>query len=207
MSLLMKLAVFVLLVFSLVACEDVLDKPLSGMGAPTSVVPIEGSWVSEVDGSRLDILNTPKADWYEFKYQEQGKQTAGRFVVSYFERKRVLNIDLASIKVNGMPLVSDATQAFLMVGAVFDDEQLILVPADMDKFEKHFAQYFFASPIQTATLCIKGNELCSANFSAGNVLHSKRMKKFNDELAKKYRTVFPSKNRVAFNPLQVSSAE
>jgi len=206
MSLLMKLTVFVLLVFSLVACKDVLDKPLSGMEAPTSVVPIEGSWVSEVDGSRLDILNTPKADWYEFKYQEQGKQTAGRFVVSYFERKRVLNIDLASVKVNGMSLVSDTSQTFLMVGAVFDGEQLILAPADMDKFEKHFAQYFFASP-KPATLCKKGNELCTTNFSTGNVLHSKRMKKFNDELTKKYRTVFPSKNRVVFNPLQVSSAQ
>jgi hypothetical protein len=79
------------------------------------------------------------------------------------------------------------------------------VPADMDKFEKHFAKYFFASSI-SATLCKKGNELCTANFSDGNLLHAKRMKKFNDELLKKYRTVFPSKNRVAFNPLKVSSA-
>jgi hypothetical protein len=101
--------------------------------------------------------------------------------------------------------VSDSSQAFLMVGAVCDDEQLILAPADMAKFQKHFAKYFFASPIP-ATLCKKGNELCTANFSDGNLLHAKRMKKFNDELLKKYRTVFPSKNRVAFNPLKVSSA-
>ena len=202
---LVKLSVFVLLMFSLVACKDVLDKPLGGMGAPSSMEPLEGSWVSEEDGSQLDILNTAKADWYGFKYQEQGKETAGRFMVSYFERKRVLNIDLASVQVNGVPLVSDSSQAFLMVGAVFDDEQLILAPADMAKFQKHFAKYFFASPIP-ATLCKKGNELCTANFSDGNLLHAKRMKKFNDELLKKYRTVFPSKNRVAFNPLKVSSA-
>lgn len=201
----MKLTISMLLVFSLVACKDVLDKPLGGMGEPSSMERLEGSWVSEEDGSQLDILNTAKADWYGFNYQEQGKQTAGRFMVSYFERKRVLNIDLASVQVNGVPLVSESSQAFLMVGAVFDDEQLILAPADMAKFEKYFAKYFFASPIP-ATLCKKGNELCTANFSDGNLLHAKRMKKFNDELLKKYRTVFPSKNRVAFNPLKVSSA-
>jgi hypothetical protein len=206
MLLLVKLTVFVLLMFSLMACKDVLDKPLGGMGAPSSMEPLEGSWVSEVDGSQLDIVGTAKSDWYGFKYQEQGKQIAGRFMVSYFKRKRVLNIDLASVQANGVPLVSDSSQAFLMVGAVFDDEQLILASADMAKFEKHFAKYFFASPIPT-TLCKKGNELCTANFSDGNLLHAKRMKKFNDELLKKYRTVFPSKNRVAFNPLKVSSAQ
>lgn len=203
----MKLAVPVLLALSLVACDDVLDKPLSGMGAPTSMESMEGSWVSDVDGARLDILNTTKADWYEFKYQEQNKQTTGRFVVSYFKKKRVLNIDLASVQVNGVPLISNSSQAFLMVGAAFDDERLVLASADMEKFEKNFAKYFFASPIQTATLCKKDNELCSANFSEGNVLHSKRMKKFNDEFLKKYRAVFPGKNRVTFSPLKVSSAQ
>ncbi|MCE3253510.1 MAG: hypothetical protein K0Q67_2530, partial [Cellvibrio sp.] len=109
MSLLMKLTISMLLVFALVACKDVLDKPLEGMGEPSSMERLEGSWVSEVDGSQLDILNTAKADWYGFKYQEQGKQIAGRFMVSYFERKRVLNIDLASVQVNGVPLVSESS--------------------------------------------------------------------------------------------------
>ncbi len=206
MSLLMKLVISILLVFSLVACKDVLDKPLSGMEAPASVEPLDGSWVGETEETRLDILKTKQVDWYEFNSQGRDKKTSGRFFVSYFKNKRVLNIDLASVHVNGQPLVSDSSHVFIMVGALVDDGQLVLIPADMDKFEKYFAQYFFATPIQDAGLCTKGNELCKENFSAGNVLYSKRLKKFNDELLKNYRTVFPSRNRVVFNPLVVASA-
>jgi len=204
---LIKLVVPVLLMLSLTACKDVLNKPLGGMEAPASMEQLDGSWVAEEGGARLDILKTSKTDWYGFTYQEQGKQTEGRFVVSYFKRKRVLNIDLASVKVNGAPVVRDSSQAFLMVDAVADDEQLLLTPADMDKFEKHFSPYFFASPIQLEGLCKKDNELCTSTFSTGNVLMSKRMKKFNDELIKKYRTVFPYKKQVVFNPVSVSSGQ
>ncbi|HEY0893838.1 MAG TPA: hypothetical protein VGE32_12335 [Cellvibrio sp.] len=205
MSLLMKAVVPVLLIFSLAACKDVLNKPLGGMEAPASMEQLDGSWVAEEGGARLDILKTSTTDWYGFSYQEQGKQMEGRFVVAYFKRKRVLNIDLASVKVNGVPVVKDSSQAFLMVDATVDDEQLLLTPADMDKFEKHFAQYFFASPIQVEGLCKKDNELCTSTFSSGNVLISKRMRKFNDELIKKYRTVFPYKKQVVFNPAKSSS--
>jgi len=205
MSLLIKVVVPVLLIFSLAACKDVLNKPLGGMEAPVSMDQLDGSWVAEEGGAKLDIVKTSKTDWYGFTYQEQGKQTEGRFVVSYFERKRVLNVDLASVKVNGAPVVKDSSQAFLMVAATVDDEQLLLTPADMDKFEKHFAQYFFASPIQVEGLCKKDNELCTSTFSSGNVLISKRMRKFNDELIKKYRTVFPYKKQVVFNLAKSSS--
>lgn len=205
MSLLMKLVVAVVLMFPLVACKDVLNKPLGGMEAPASMEQLDGSWIAEEGGTRLDIVKTSKTDWYGFTYQEQGKQTEGRFVVSYFKRKRVLNIDLASVKVNGAPVVRDSSQAFLIVDAAVDDEQLLLTPADMDKFEKHFAPYFFASPIQVEGLCKKDNELCTSTFSSGNVLISKRMRKFNDELIKKYRTIFPYKKQVVFNPAKSSS--
>jgi hypothetical protein len=207
MSLLIKLVVPVLLMFSLVACNDVLNKPLGGMEAPTAMEQLDGSWVAEEGGARLDILKTSKTDWYGFKYQEQGKQTEGRFVVSYFNRKRVLNIDLASVKVNDVPVVTDSSQAFLMVDASVDDEQMLLTPADMDKFEKHFSKYFFASPIQAETLCKKDNALCTSTFSSGNVLISKRMKKFNDEFLKKYRTVFPYKKQVVFNAVDASAGQ
>lgn len=197
--LLMRLFVPVLVMFLFTACKDVLNRPLTGMGAPASLEQLDGSWVAEEGGAQLAIVSTNKADWYGFTYREQGKQTEGRFVVSYFKRKRVLNIDLASVKINNTPLVRDSSQAFLMVDAVIDDEQLLLTPADMGKFEKYFAQYFFASPIQAEALCKKDNELCTTTFSSGNVLISKRMRKFNDELIKKYRTVFPYKKQVVFN--------
>lgn len=207
MSLLIKLALPVLLMFSLSACKDVLNKPLAGTKAPASMEQLDGSWAAEAGGAKLDIVKTSKTDWYGFTYQEQGKQTEGRFVVSYFKRKRVLNIDLASVKVNGGPVVRDSSQAFLMVDATVDDEQLLLTPADMDKFEKHFAPYFFASPIQVEGLCKKDNEICTSTFSSGNVLISKRMKKFNDEFIQKYRTVFPYKKQVVFNSVNAPSMQ
>ncbi len=206
MSLLMKLVIPALLILSLTACKDVLNKPLAGTKAPASIQQLDGSWVAEEGGARLDIVKTGKTDWYSFNYQEQGKQTEGRFVVTYFERKRVLNIDLASVKINSNPVVTDSSQAFLMVGAGVDDEQLLLTPADMNKFEKHFADYFFASPIQVEELCNKGNGRCTSTFSSGNVLISKRMKKFNDEFIQKYRTVFPYRKQIAFNSANASSA-
>lgn len=201
---LLKLAVSILLVFSLTACNDVFNRPLSGMDAPSFVKPVEGNWISEADGSQLDIAKTSKVDWYDFKYQEKDKLTVGKFAVSYFKQRRVLNIDLASVKVNDKPVVSDASQAFLLVGALVDDDELTIIPADMDKFEQNFSKYFFASPIQTEALCKKDNQLCTANFSGGNVLISKRMKKFNDDFLKKYRVVFPSKGEVVFKPAKAS---
>lgn len=205
--LLMRLFVPVLVMFFLTACKDVLNRPLAGMDAPASLEQLDGNWVAEEGGVQLTIVSTNKADWYGFTYREQGKKTEGHFVVSYFKRKRVLNIDLASVKVNGAPVVRESSQAFLMVDAVIDDEQLLLTPADMDKFEKHFSKYFFASPIQAEALCKKDNELCSSTFASGNVLISKRMSKFDDELIKKYRAVFPYKKQVVFNAVSASSGQ
>lgn len=203
----MKLVIAVLIMFLLTACNDVLNKPLGGMNAPASLEQLEGSWIAEEGGAQLSIVSTNKTDWYGFTYREQGKQTEGRFVVSYFKRKRVLNINLASVRVNGAPVVRESSQVFLMADAAVDDGQLLLTPADMDKFEKHFAQYFFASPIQAEALCKKDNELCATTFASGNVLISKRMRKFNDELIKKYRAVFPYKKQVVFNAVSISSGQ
>jgi len=197
---LLKLAVSILLVFSLTACNDVLNKPLNGTGAPSSIEPLEGNWISEADGAQLDITKTSKADWYEFKYQEKDKLTVGKFVVSYFKQRRVLNIDLASVKVNDQPVVLESSQAFLITAAKVDDDELTIIPADMDKFEQNFSKYFFASPIKAEALCKKDNQVCNSNFSGGNSLMSKRMKKFNDDFVKKYRVVFPSKGEVVFKP-------
>jgi hypothetical protein len=201
---LLKLVVSVLLVFSLSACNDVLNKPLSGMAVPSSAEPMDGKWMSETGGSRLDIATTSKADWYDFKFEEKDKLTIGRFTVSYFKQRRVLSIDLASVKVNDQPVVVDSSQAFLIVGALVDDGELIIIPADMDKFEKYFSQYFFATPIKAEALCRKDNQLCASSFSDGNLLLAKRSKKFNDDFYKKYHDIFPGKKKVVFKLAKAS---
>lgn len=197
--LLIRLMIAGLLLLSLAGCKDLLGKPLGGTGAPAAAIKIDGLWVSEAEQAQLQIAPTKQAEVYQFRLQEPGKLTMGQFVVSYFKRRMVFNIDLASVRVNGLPVVSDSAKAYMMIGAMFDDEELLLAPADMERFQQLFAQYFYAAPIQTDTLCNKENELCTYGFAAGNLLVSKRMKKFNDDFLKKYSVIFPRQKRVAFS--------
>lgn len=182
----------------LIGCKDVLTKPLATVDRPTTPKSLEGHWVTEAKNEHLDIIKTKQEDWYQFRWQQQDKLTEGRFVVAHFKIKQVLNIDLASVKVNGNAVISDSQSAYLLLAAFLDDEEMELVPADMERFEKYFSRYFYASPIMTGSLCLEKNSECSATFNSGNMLMSKRMKKFNEEFVKNYRWVFPHKKRVAF---------
>lgn len=191
--------IIVALVFlCLTGCKDLLTKPLGGLDAPDSSPPLVGNWLSESGTERLIITKTGKQDWYSFTYQEQGKKTEGRFIVSYFKRRLVFNVDLASVRINDRPAVSSETPVYMLLGVIADDESLQVSPANMDKFERHFAKYFFASPINTKALCTKTSELCSSSFASGNLLLSKRLRKFNDDFIKKFRTVFPRATQVVF---------
>ncbi|WP_049629137.1 hypothetical protein [Cellvibrio sp. pealriver] len=183
---------------SLMGCKDVLNQPLSTVDRPTDPDSLDGRWMTESKEEQLDIIKTNQEDWYQFKWQQKNKVTEGRFVVSYFKLKRVLNIDLASIKINDKPVVESSQSAFLLAAAFLDDEELTLIPADMEKFEKHFSKYFYASPIMVGSLCVEKHSECTETFTSGNVLMSKRMKKFNDEFVKKYRSVFPGKHKVRY---------
>jgi hypothetical protein len=183
---------------SLMGCKDILNKPLASMDRPTNPGSLEGGWVAKSQDEQLDIIQTNEQDWYQFTWQQNGKITEGRFVVAYFKYKRVLNIDLASLKVNGNPVVDESQSAYVLVGAYLDNNELELAPADMGQFEKHFSKYFFASPITAANLCLDQNPECAAAFTSGNLLISKRMKKFNDDFLKKYRNVFPNRQKVLY---------
>lgn len=187
--------VCLLILSSLVGCKDVLNKPLTGTDKPDRQEALEGRWKAELQGEQLDITKTSKPDWFQFRWQQKDKLTEGRFVVSYFSHRWVFNVDLASIRINGKPVVDESQVAFLLVGAKLDDDELLLTPADMNKFEKHFSQYFFASPISADSLCLDKNDDCVSAFSASNILMSKRMKKFNDDFIKNYRSVFPRKQQ------------
>lgn len=183
---------------SLVGCKDILSKPLTSVERPGNPASLEGSWLAKSKNEQLDIVKTNEEDWYQFKWQQNGKLTEGRFFVAYFKHRRVLNIDLASIKVNSIPVVDESQSAFILVGAHVDDKELALVPADMGQFERYLSKYFYASPITAASLCLEKNPDCTTAFSSGNLLISKRMKKFNDDFARKYRSIFPSKQKVLY---------
>lgn len=193
----LKLLCFIALV-SLTGCNDVLVKPLASADRPSKPDSLDGVWLAEGKDERVAIRKTAQQDWYQFSWQQGDKLTEGRFVVAYFKFKQVWNIDLTSVKVNGKSVINGTQPAFLLLGAVVDDEELELVPADMEQFEKKFSQYFYASPIMAGSLCVEKNSECTATFTSGNMLMPKRMRKFNDEFGKKYRSIFPGKKKVIY---------
>lgn len=184
---------------SLTACKDLLSKPLASANVPDTPRPVAGDWLSEDGSKQLSITKAGNQGWYSFHYTEEAKKTEGRFVVSYFKQRMVFNVDLVSVRINGRPVVNSETPVYMLFGAAVNNENLRVSPAQMDKFEQHFADYFFAYPMNTKNLCNQTLELCTASFTSGNLLLSKRMRKFNDEFMKKFRTIFPSKNQVVFN--------
>ncbi|HEX7764715.1 MAG TPA: hypothetical protein VF433_14045 [Cellvibrio sp.] len=194
-----KILFAVVVLLSLTACKDLLSKPLSSVNVPESPRSLVGDWLSEDGTKQLRIAKAGNQDWYNFSYTEDTKKTEGRFVVAYFKHRMVFNVDLASVRINTRPVVNSEMPVYMLFGAIADDDELRISPAQMDKFEKHFAKYFFASPMNTSALCKQTEEICASSFESGNLLLSKRMRKFNDEFAKKYRTIFPSKHQVVFN--------
>lgn len=193
-----KIILVACLLLSLSACKDLLSKPLASAHVPESPRVLDGSWLSKDGSKRLAINKTAEQGVYQFRYQEGAKTTEGRFVVSYFKARMVFNVDLSTVRINEQLLMNSETPIYMLFGAQADDKELRLTPAQMDKFERNFANYFFATPINSNALCEKTQELCTTHFSSGNVLLSKRMRKFNDEFVKKYRTVFPGKEQVIF---------
>ncbi len=189
--------VFVLL---LGGCKDVLNKPLEGQEDDLSRYVFVGNWVAEDKNIRLELKKTDKSGWYQFTVQEPERLVEGKVKVAGFKRKLAVSVEMASLRVNGEPLVRDDKQAYFLVGVYYDDDELRIAPADMGKFERNFSDYFFAVPIETAAFCIRGNENCKKTFTSGNLLVSKNRRKFNEDFVKHFRTVFPRSESIVFIP-------
>lgn len=191
----------VVFVLSLSGCKDLLNKPLEGDEQDLSRYAIEGNWVAEAKNARLELKKTDKAGWYLFNLHEPDRTIEGKVMVGGFKRKLALSIDLVSLKINGEHLVRDDKQGYFLIGAYFSDDELRIAPADMEKFERNFSDYFFAAPIETASFCIKTSTTCKDTFTSGNTLFSKNRRKFNADFVKHFRTVFPRSDSVVFVPV------
>lgn len=198
MSLKWLVGTFVLLV--LVGCKDLLNKPLKGEEVDASRYLLAGSWIAEESAMQLDLKKTDRAGWYLFTLREPNRLVEGKFTVAYFNYKLALSVDVVSIKINGEPLVRNDQQGYFLVGAYYKDDELRIVPASMEKFERNFADYFFASPIETASFCARANETCKNTFASGKFLLSKNRRKFTEDFVRYFRTVFPRRDSVIFVP-------
>lgn len=196
----LKLCGAMLVLLALAGCKDLLNKPLQGDDADASRYSLTGSWVAEEKATRLELRTTDKADWYQFVVREPNRLIEGRLMVASFKRKLALSVDVASVKLNGEPLVRGDKQGYFLIGAYYDEDELRLTPASKEKFERNFADYFFAAPIETASFCARTNQTCKDTFSEGNLLYSKNRRKFNEDFVKHFRTVFPRRDSVVFVP-------
>lgn len=196
----LKLFGTIVMLLALVGCKDLLNKPLQGDEADASRYPLTGSWVAEEKATRVEFKKTDKADWYRFVVREPNRLIEGRLMVASFKRKLALSVDITSVRLNGEPLVRDDKQGYFLIGAYYDEDELRIAPASMDKFERNFADYFFATPIETASFCARTNQTCKDTFAKGNLLYSKNRRKFNEDFIKHFRTVFPRRDSVVFVP-------
>ncbi len=190
----------VVVLLALVGCKDLLNKPLQGDDADASRYPLTGNWVADEKAIRLEFKKTDKADWYQFVVREPNRSIEGKLMVASFKRKLALSVDVASVKLNGEPLVRNDNQGYFLIGAYYEEDEIRLVPVSIEKFERNFADYFFAAPIETASFCERTNQTCKETFSEGNLLYSKNRRKFNEDFVKHFRTIFPRRDSVAFVP-------
>jgi hypothetical protein len=192
----------VVLVFMLGGCKDLLNKPLAGNDADASRYNIEGHWFAKSNDTHLELKKTDKAGWYQFSVREPKQVIEGKVMVAYFKNKLALSVDMATLKIDGELLAREDKQAYFLIGAYYSDDELRIAPADMEKFERNFADYFFAAPIEISGFCIKTSAICKNTFTSGNLLYSKNRRKFNEDFEKHFRTVFPRRDSVIFTPVQ-----
>lgn len=196
----LKWLVAVVFVLLLGGCKDLLNKPLEGQEDDLSRYAIAGKWVAEEKDIQLALNKTDKPGWYQFTVREPDRLVEGKFMIAGFKHRLAVSVEMASLRINGEPLIRDDKQAYFLVGAYYSDDELRVVPADMGKFEHNFSDYFFAIPIETAAFCIRGNENCKKTFTSGNLLVSKNRRKFNDDFVKRFRTIFPRGDSIVFTP-------
>lgn len=197
----LKWVIGVFFLVMLGGCKDLLNQPLKGEPADNSRYKLEGKWIAEdKEKTHLELKKTDKDDWYQFSVMEADRLIEGKLMVAYFKRRMALSVDITSVKINGESLVREDRQGYFLIGAYYDDDELYIAPAKMEKFERNFADYFFASPIDTASFCAKTNETCKETFASGNLLFSKNRRKFNDDFVKYFRTVFPRRDSITFVP-------
>lgn len=189
--------IFVLL---LSGCKDLLNKPLEGEAVDRTRYALAGNWESAAKGIHLSLSKTNQEDWYKFAITEPNRAIEGRLKIAYFKRKLALSVDAVSLRINGEPLIREDRQGYFLVGMYYDEDELRIVPADMEKFERKYAECFFAAPIDLASFCPRNNPVCKDTFASGNVLLSRNRRQFNQDFIKHFRTIFPRRKSVIFTP-------
>ncbi len=197
----MRLKWFLLVaVLLLGGCKDLLNAPLKGDGKSTTKYQLAGTWIEEGKGTQLELKKMPEPDWFQFVMREPDRMIEGKLMVAAFKYKLALSVDVASLTINGEPLVREGKQGYFLVGAYYSDDELRIVPVNARKFERNFADYYFATPIDPASFCPRTNAMCKNTFTGGHVLSPKNRRKFNEDFERYFRTVFPRSDSAVFIP-------
>jgi hypothetical protein len=184
----------------LVGCYDLVNQPLGGLGGEKAVFSIAGQWIEKDNNHRLEIDETDESDEFTFVYSENGKIWKGLVEASYYEKKVVLNLDLASLTLNGDKLIQPSEPMYLLIGIYFRGDKLHVIPADMQKFKQHLAEHFYATPVKSLRSCGANNDICKQHFSHNYVLSPSQSKKFDQKFEKNFMRIFPADKATIFVP-------
>jgi len=187
----------------LFGCYDVINQPLSGQGGESAIFSIAGKWVEKDQKTRLTIMETAASDQFTFSYEENGRVWKGMVEASYYDQKIALNLDLLSLTLDDKKLIWADEPLFLLIGAYFKSDKLYIIEADMQKFRKGLANYFYANQFETGKFCVANQgDLCKKSFTNKYVLSPKNNAKFNREFNTKFNKIFPKAKALVFESVE-----
>ena len=186
----------------LAGCYDLVNQPLGGLGGEKAIFSVAGKWVEKEKNYTLEIDQTDESDEFTFVFSENGKIWKGLVEAAYYERKVVLNLDLASLTLNGEKVIQPSEPMYMLIGLYFKKDKLHLIPADMQKFKELLAEHFYATAVKTLRSCVGGNEVCKQHFSENYVLSPSRSNKFDQKFSRNFLRIFPTDKAVVFEPLE-----
>jgi len=189
---------FTFLATALSGCYDLINRPLSGVGGDKAIFSIAGQWLEKNGTNSLEILETSEPDEFIFSYTENGNLWKGKVETSYYGENVALNLDMLSLTLNGDKLVVPNEPLYLLLGLKKKGNKIEIIKADMNKFKKVFAKYFYATLLDSHKACVGNKEPCKTALSGNYVLSPARTKKFNYDFGRAFSSIFPRNNAVTF---------
>lgn len=201
------MAFIAVLALFLSSCKDVIDRPLVMSDAQSDLSSLKGEWVSESESEKLHMVLSQKNqnDLFEVELKYDSSLVYGLLKISRFEENYILNVDLSSISYDGVGVFEGLGSRYVLLGAYFDRDKLVVVPADMDVFLEKFNKYY-----ELKSEKIKGNcasietdrplktNICRSFLSGVNVVSLGAYGDFHEDLMSSYKHIFPMDDALFF---------
>lgn len=204
-----RFCVFAVGLVAIASCKSVVEKPLVGSTNSADVLGISGKWIAAdvKEAIAVEIKGQESDGWYDFSFTENDQRIVGEFRVGYFADKLIFNVNVASLVSSETTIFELSEPQFLLLGAHFLDDKLVIVSAKMDVFEERFTEYFEGKPRKLTNRCAvsKGENSskdgsCRVLTSASKVIALTETTDFQRMFIDNYDDVFPMDDFLVLNP-------